>query len=504
MDTSVTRGKSSRLVRSALQALRHETLDTENESHPDVSTLLLHQDCGIDCPETVRRHLTLCTICLESLIEAQTRRETREASSHAAPKVWWQAADLGRRGGTRSRLRLRLASYWSRSEDLTRLWNDAPRWTSSLSLAVATLALFVSMGQVFFAGGQRLAARFADREVLTGVRKPEFQVSDVDRVQESAKSYPIRAQEFAARDLMDSLGRLTRDRPNLLDPERDELRRRNEDFEDLRRQLALARRQERLRSEQLRRLRVLLDKDRQEAAIGVPSVRSDVNGAVTKRSSDSIVGEARPVILDSVKVEPGRGVSLGVVDDGTLSVRPISDPVASDVRKAVDNSGRVGIGTFSPSAKFHVLGDVTVDGNIGAKYQDVAEWVDTPTSLEDGTVVILDPARENQVVASSRSYDTGVAGVVSRQSGLVLGELGPSKALIAQSGRVRIKVDATLGGIAIGDLLVTSPTPGYAMRSVAVDWRDGATLHRPGTIVGKALQALPTGRGEILALLTLQ
>jgi hypothetical protein len=33
----------------------------------------------------------------------------------------------------------------------------------------------------------------------------------------------------------------------------------------------------------------------------------------------------------------------------------------------------------------------------------------------------------------------------------------------------------------------------------------GETLmHRPGTLVGKALEALPTGRGEILVLLTLQ
>jgi hypothetical protein len=30
------------------------------------------------------------------------------------------------------------------------------------------------------------------------------------------------------------------------------------------------------------------------------------------------------------------------------------------------------------------------------------------------------------------------------------------------------------------------------------------TLHRPGTLLGKALEALPTGKGEILVLLTLQ
>ena len=73
----------------------------------------------------------------------------------------------------------------------------------------------------------------------------------------------------------------------------------------------------------------------------------------------------------------------------------------------------------------------------------------------------------------------------------------------AANGRVRIKADAKYGAIKIGDLLVTSTTPGYAMRSRPL--RVGSeTLHRPGTLLEKALEALPTGKGEILVLLTLQ
>jgi hypothetical protein len=30
------------------------------------------------------------------------------------------------------------------------------------------------------------------------------------------------------------------------------------------------------------------------------------------------------------------------------------------------------------------------------------------------------------------------------------------------------------------------------------------SMHRPGTLLGKALEALPSGTGEVLALLTLQ
>jgi hypothetical protein len=103
---------------------------------------------------------------------------------------------------------------------------------------------------------------------------------------------------------------------------------------------------------------------------------------------------------------------------------------------------------------------------------------------------------------AAKAYDTGVAGVVSAQPGIVLGEKGASKSLVAQSGRVKAKVDARYGAIKAGDLLVTSPTPGHAMKSKPVRV-GGVAMHRPGTIVGKALESLATGTGEILVLLTL-
>jgi len=162
-----------------------------------------------------------------------------------------------------------------------------------------------------------------------------------------------------------------------------------------------------------------------------------------------------------------------------------------------------------PSSKLHVAGDakitgdLTVDGNIAAKYQDVAEWVRTPVPLKPGTVVVIDPLETNRILPSSQSYDTRIAGVVSSQPGIILGEAGEDKAKIAHSGRVKVKVDAQFGPILVGDLLVSSSTAGYAMRSTPIEM-NGISIHRPGTIVGKALEPLKEGEGEILVLLTLQ
>jgi hypothetical protein len=118
-------------------------------------------------------------------------------------------------------------------------------------------------------------------------------------------------------------------------------------------------------------------------------------------------------------------------------------------------------------------------------------------------VVVLDPSRPNHVLSSSSAYDTTVAGVVSLQPGLILGDAGAGRERIATTGRVKVRVDATRLPIWIGDLLVTSDRPGMAMLSVPKEI-DGAPFHRPGTIVGKALEPLDRGAGEILVLLSLQ
>lgn len=165
-------------------------------------------------------------------------------------------------------------------------------------------------------------------------------------------------------------------------------------------------------------------------------------------------------------------------------------------------AGQFGAGNYTFPSNVTVVGTLE-GGNIKAKYQDVAEWVESSQDLQAGTVVVLDTNRSNQVVAAKQAYDSRVAGVISLQPGIALGEQGEGRVLVATTGRVKVKVDASNGPINIGDLLVTSDKTGVAMKSIPVDI-GGVQIHRPGTLIGKALEPLANGSGEILVLLSLQ
>ena len=163
----------------------------------------------------------------------------------------------------------------------------------------------------------------------------------------------------------------------------------------------------------------------------------------------------------------------------------------------------IGTATDSSSNQLVVNGSISATSVINATYADIAEWVSTTEKMPAGTVVVIDGASVNGVVPSRQAYDTAVAGVISAQPGVVLGVEGPSKVKVATTGRVKVRVDASKSPIRIGDLLVTSDELGVAMVSQPVEV-GGIKMHRPGTLIGKALEPLPRGEGEILVLLSLQ
>jgi len=186
-----------------------------------------------------------------------------------------------------------------------------------------------------------------------------------------------------------------------------------------------------------------------------------------------------------------------------LVIKKASSNTVSPKSLVIDGLGNVGIGVSDPQYALDVNGMIHATQVIGATYQDVAEWVPATMKMSPGTVVVVKRGSKNTVARSDSAYATSVAGVVSAQPGVLLGKAGESKAMIATTGRVKVHVDASAGAIEAGDLLVTSDKPGLAMKSQPIDV-GGVKIHRPGTLIGKALESLSDGEGDILVLLSLQ
>ncbi len=139
---------------------------------------------------------------------------------------------------------------------------------------------------------------------------------------------------------------------------------------------------------------------------------------------------------------------------------------------------------------------------------DLAEWVAVSEPVDPGHVLEIDPKGIVQYRLAQGPCSRSVAGVVSTQPGMVLGStphqdvpssrfevLGEGQALLALLGVVPVKVTDEGGPIAVGDLLVVSSAPGYAMR-----W--DADPGTPCALVGKALEPHEEGEGMIEVLLT--
>jgi hypothetical protein len=162
--------------------------------------------------------------------------------------------------------------------------------------------------------------------------------------------------------------------------------------------------------------------------------------------------------------------------------------------------GNVGIGTDSPTEKLDVNGRIRIRG--GA---DIVEGFDTScgTTLEPGTVVVIDPRNAGSLMQSTEAYDFKVAGVISGANGVAPGiQLGQEGVLdgdtkVAMTGRVYVKCSTENGAIVPGDLLTTASLAGHAMKAT-----DRSRSH--GTVIGKAMSALDEETGLVLVLVNLQ
>jgi hypothetical protein len=111
-------------------------------------------------------------------------------------------------------------------------------------------------------------------------------------------------------------------------------------------------------------------------------------------------------------IATGQSGSLGATNNthlllGKLVVPAGNYAIYDDTGYRSFFNGSVGIGTNASTLfKLHVVGDgkftgsITVDGNINAKFQDVAEWVPASEQIPAGTVVVLDATKSNHVISS--------------------------------------------------------------------------------------------------------
>jgi hypothetical protein len=173
--------------------------------------------------------------------------------------------------------------------------------------------------------------------------------------------------------------------------------------------------------------------------------------------------------------------------------------------------GNILVGSVSQNPDITVFrvdgsGVVYADGGFQPRGADFAESmavVGDRSNYAAGDLLVIEPTANRHLAVARKPYSSLVAGIYSTKPGI----LGSTKRVdetpakdevpLAVVGIVPCKVSAENGPIRVGDLLVTSSTPGHAMRGT-----DRSRMI--GAVVGKALEPLSQRTGVIQVLVTLQ
>jgi len=168
--------------------------------------------------------------------------------------------------------------------------------------------------------------------------------------------------------------------------------------------------------------------------------------------------------------------------------------------------GHTGINDTLSVFRVDSTGRVFADGGFQPSGADFAESMAVAGDhrrYAAGDLLVIDPTAKRRLALAQQPYSTLVAGIYSTKPGMLgsvrkVDEAAPKDEVpLAVVGIVPCKATAENGPIQIGDLLVTSSTPGRAMK--------GTDRNRMlGAVVGKALEPLPQGTGVIQVLVTLQ
>ena len=120
----------------------------------------------------------------------------------------------------------------------------------------------------------------------------------------------------------------------------------------------------------------------------------------------------------------------------------------------------------------------------GADVAESFEIVGDPATYAPGDVLVISTSADRRLERSSEARSSLVVGVYATRPGVLLGDTGlepdGTRVPLGVVGVLPTKVCDENGPIKRGDLLVTSATPGHAMRAGAAP--------TVGTVLGKALQ----------------
>ena len=198
------------------------------------------------------------------------------------------------------------------------------------------------------------------------------------------------------------------------------------------------------------------------------------------------------IVIKALNSHTGSGIAIWGTAFGSDSTMVLEQNAGSGdfIRAFQTNPGNLRF-------RVEVDGDVRADGTFIPGGADLAEMLPARAGLQPGDVLVI--GADGQLTLSSAPYATTVAGVHSTKPGLLGGasddEDITGKVPLAIAGVVPVRACAENGAIMPGDLLATSSLAGHAMK---------ATEIKPGTILGKALGKLETGKGVIDVLVTLQ
>ncbi|PCI11663.1 hypothetical protein COB72_00495 [bacterium] len=242
-------------------------------------------------------------------------------------------------------------------------------------------------------------------------------------------------------------------------------------------------------------LALFMDKNTSFIGIGrsSPTQMLDVNGRIraTNLIADGLTAKA-------VRFFSGGGdIEIGANSNGMYFLNQSSGQTAMNIDQATNF---VGIGRTNPETSLDVDGAITIRG--GA---DIVEGFDSAcgTTIESGTLMVIDPNNPGMLMCSTEAYDSKVAGVVSGAGGVMpglkLGQEGvmDGEILVTMTGRAYILATNENGSIEPGDLLTTSTTLGHAMKATDRNRSNGA-------VIGKAMSRLDKDSGLVLVLVNLQ